>query len=138
VPKRNARPDDLRALGVALAQWCRRESGKMLSYVNREALASLMNGTLPPPYLHQFETRLDELNELSAKPRKLDWLEQQRRQRKLRTDLGSTADNLTVFFQVYGGAYFNRAQTIASLRQEIPPELVEDIMINGKTWNQLV
>jgi hypothetical protein len=40
----------------------------------------------------------------------------------------------TIFFAVRGGPSFDRCRVIASLRQDIPAELVEDILIDGQSW----
>ncbi len=45
------------------------------------------------------------------------------------------ADPRGVHFSFQGKASDDRQATIGSLRQEIPGEGVEDIVINGKSWN---
>ena len=66
IPRANATPEQLRALGGALAEWARRECSDVgiLHFISQEALANLANGNWPPPFLEQFqecnENRPDE------------------------------------------------------------------------------
>jgi hypothetical protein len=45
-----------------------------------------------------------------------------------------TPEERIIFFAVRGGPSFDRCRVIASLRQDIPAELVEDILIGGQSW----
>jgi transposase len=45
------------------------------------------------------------------------------------------ADRRGVHFWVQGEVSQNRQATIGSLRREIPAEGVEDIVVDGKSWN---
>jgi hypothetical protein len=45
-------------------------------------------------------------------------------------------DERTIFFAVRGGPSYDRRRVLASLRPDIPEELVEDILIDGKSWKE--
>src|SRR5258708_35254720 len=62
IPRANATPEQLRALGGALAEWARRESSDagILHFISQEALANLANGSWPPPFLEQFQEMRNE------------------------------------------------------------------------------
>lgn len=137
IPRPDATPEQYRQLGGALAQWSRRESGDdgILHFLSRFVLADLTNGKPPSTFLSQYENMLDESRQLYTNPKPLTYEEQLQRSSKLRDDLGEErALRRIVYFQVLGGAYANRKMVIDSLRQDIPPELVFDVMVDHRSW----
>lgn len=138
IPKADATPEELRRLGSALARWSRRESGDdgILSFISRNVLADLSTGKQPPTFLSQYQNMLDETKALYSNPKPLSYEEQLQRASKLKDDLGEErALRRLVYFQVRGGAYANRKDVIASLRQDIPPELVANVLIDNRGWD---
>jgi hypothetical protein len=43
------------------------------------------------------------------------------------------AEGPTALFRVRGGNY-DRRRTVASLRRHIPADLVEDVLVDGRSW----
>jgi hypothetical protein len=96
-----ATPEQLRALGAALWRWGTRAAGDAVyHYVNNQALADLIAGTLPAS-------------------RQTPW----------------QFDPRGVHFRVWDEASQDRQATLASLRREIPAQGVEDIVVDGTSWN---
>jgi hypothetical protein len=137
IPRVDASPEQLRTLGKALAGWCERESGDdgILHFISRHALADLAVGERPCPFIDQVEELLQEEEALIGRARTLTPDEETQRRRKLRDELGDDCMRRTLLIQVRGAAYSHRQRTIDSFRRSIPPELVEDILINDRTWD---
>jgi hypothetical protein len=60
------------------------------------------------------------------------------RQRWLKTASGTVPEHAlkrTLYLKVWGGDGFSRQRTIESLRRDIPHDLVEDILVEGRSWD---
>ena len=98
----NATPEQLRALGTALWQWCNRTAEVTGNYqfLDNQALADLIAGALPASSQTSWNT-----------------------------------DRRSAHFWVCDEASHDRQATIDSLRRQIPAKGVEDILVEGKSWN---
>jgi hypothetical protein len=113
IPKRDATPAQLRALGTALDRWCHQEikdeGGSRR--VDRQAVDDLLAGQLPQPLAVESLMGPDGPD--------------------------PEADRRAVPLVVRGGPAYDRKATILGLRREIPAELVEDVLVAGKSWQLL-
>jgi hypothetical protein len=135
IPRRGATPEQLRALGGALAVWSRSESGDngILHFMSRDALAELASGNPPSPFLEQYQEMLNESRTLLGDAAALASEQQKQERTKLKESFGEAGLRRTLYFQVRG-AFSARRQIIASLRRHIPVELVDDILIADRSW----
>jgi hypothetical protein len=117
-PRQDATPEQLKMLGIALGGFARRELGKegVLFSINLEELASLLSGEPPNP----LGLRVKQHNE------GVSW-------EQIRQDLGPVASDRSLRFSFKDEP---RAKIIESLRQAIPAELVEDILIDDVSWTE--
>jgi hypothetical protein len=120
-PRHDVTPDELKRLGTALQEWGSRESGNegVLFSIDPNHLDSLLAGEPPNPLAVQVATHHEEVP-----------LE------RIRQDLGPLASDRSVRFAVKDEPHCTRARVIESLRQAIPPELVEDILIDEVSWTE--
>jgi hypothetical protein len=118
-PNHDATTDQLKALGIALREWARREFGTegVLYSIDQDALLSLLLGELPNPLAAQV-----------AKHHKDVPLG------RILQDLGPLASDRSLRFTIKDGPYCTRERVIESLRQAVSPELVEDILIGDVSW----
>jgi hypothetical protein len=116
-PRLDIAPEDFKRLGAALTEWARQELGGdgVLSSIDRQGLASLIGGEPPNPLAVEAAAHHQDVP-----------LEQ------IRQDLGPLASERSLRFNVKDGV--PRGQVVASLRQAIPTELVEDVIIDDVSW----
>jgi hypothetical protein len=136
IPRANATPEQLRALGGAMAEWARRECSDagILQFISREALADLSNGNLPPPYLEQYQEMRNENRGLTGDRASMDPVAQVKERQRFKEAMGDAGLRRTIFFQVRG-TYATRKGLFANLRQNLPAELVEDVLVSGWSWD---
>lgn len=136
IPRANATPEQLRALGGALADWARCECTDtgILHFISQEALANLANGNWPPPYLEQFQEMRNENRALTGDVTNRDPQFQAKERQRFKEEMGDAGLRRTVFFQVRG-TYAIRKRLFANLRESIPANLVEDVLISGWSWD---
>lgn len=136
IPRKYAGRDQHRALGAAIARWTQRESGSdgLLQFISRFTLANLMNGDPPDPYVDQHQSLQDD--KLMSTPRRLSGSEEIQRRNKLKRELGEDSERRTVYIQVRSGPNARRARVIESLRQAIPADLVEDVLVDNRGWDE--
>jgi hypothetical protein len=91
----------------------------VLYSIDAEALASLLRGEPPNP----LGLRVKQHNEGAT------W-------EQIRRDLGPAASDRSLRFTVKDEPGWPRAKLIESLRQAIPAELVEDILIEDVSWTK--
>jgi hypothetical protein len=120
-PCQDATPEQFKELGEALKAWASRElgNGGVLCSIDPEGLASLLSGEPPNPLALQLKKHNEEVS-----------LE------KIRQDLGSLASDRSLCFTVKDEPRWPRAMVIENVRQAIPAELVEDILIDGESWTE--
>ncbi len=121
IPRHDATTDELKSLGTAMKEWASRELGNegVLFSIDPADLSSLLCGEPPNPLA------LDV-----AKHHKDVPLE------RIRQDLGPLASNRSLRFTVKDEPDCTRDKVIESLRQAIPAELVEDILIDDVSWTE--
>ena len=116
-PLRGATTDQLKRLGIAVKAWADRELGKgILVSIDPESLASLLMGEPPKP----LGLRVKQHHEDAS------W-------ERIREDLGAALSERSLRFTVKDEP---RGAIIESLRQAIPAELVEDILIDDASWTE--
>ncbi len=139
MPLAEATSPELKALGAALLRWYVRECGGagLAHSVDTEALIELLNGRMPaarvprlapafvpagavdvspaPGLLNGYELRAPDVEELR------DALAEARRPAallRLRDE------------------HYDRAHTIASLRRDLPGELIREVCLDGRSWDR--
>jgi hypothetical protein len=147
IPRHDATPDELKELGAALAAWWRAECsvpGSAAERLDEDALNDLREGELPQP----FGLRL------------LGWFREPAAHRGLAGSRRLTARDMTdvlrhardanprvarripptnlraVFLGLSNHSELAVNRLLASLRLRLPPDLVEDVLIDGRSWDE--
>ncbi|SRR6266540_443791 len=120
-PRQDATPEQLKMLGKALEGWAHRERGNegVLCWIDQEGLDSLLSGEPPNP----LGLRAKQHNE------GVSW-------EQIRQGLGPVASDRSLRFTVKDDPHCTRDMVNESLRQVIPAELVEDILIDDISWTE--
>jgi hypothetical protein len=128
-PRANATAEQLKDLGTALAAWSDREAGEggLLKFIDHLALIDLMGAGEPQdvvaeilgwpssPTLPEGAATLPGAAPLPA--------------------LTAAPEELFVFFVLHGGPAFSRRRAVESLRAALPADLVEDVLIDRRSWD---
>lgn len=119
--RHDSTPDELKSLGMALKEWASRELGieGVLFSIDPNGLTSLLGGEPPNPLALQVATHHEGVS-----------LE------RIRQDLGPLASERSLRFTVKDEPHCTRDRVIESLRQAIPAELVEDILMDDVSWTE--
>lgn len=136
IPRKSADPQELKALGTALLRWYvqERESGGVAHSLDTEALIQLLNGRLPPTFPGSLRSRDLTLSPSTPPPTFLGGYEVALPNLdRLREALEWSAQPVAIV-RVRRWR-FDRERAVASLRTHIPAHLVEDIRVDGKSWN---
>jgi hypothetical protein len=125
LPRRDGTAAERQVLGDALGRWSKRESGEngILHHMDNLALLDLLAEESPQAFVLQMLGKTGEPD---------PWGE------KVVPALGAeppAPEERTVFFAVRGGSSYDRRRVIASLRQDIAADLVEDILIDNQSWD---
>jgi len=125
VPRRDASSDDLRALGLALADWSEAElrAGGLLRSIDNIVLVELLGGDDPSEIVFAVLHGQDDNDCLTIT-----------RRAPVHADPAEAALQLVVACAFCGPTY-SRQRAVQSLRDAIPAHLVEDIVIDGRSWN---
>jgi hypothetical protein len=120
-PRRDATPELFKQLGASLLEWIRRESGDegILIGFDRALLDNLLSGEPPTPLALQAASHHPDIP--------LD---------RIRQDLGALTSDRSLRFTVKDSPDCPRNRVIESLRQVIPADLVEDILIDDVNWTE--
>jgi hypothetical protein len=119
-PHHDTTPEQLKRLGTALQVWAQRELGKGILYsIEPKGLQSLLGGEPPNPLALQAKAHHEDVP-----------LE------RIRQDLGPLASDRSLRFTVHDEPHCTRDMVAQSLRQAIPAELVEDILIDDVSWTE--
>ena len=135
LPRPGATPADLKALGSAVLRWYVREcrAGGMAHSVDTEALIEMLNGRppaprVPRPSLVSVTSPPDDYAPgLGGYEMRAPDVEQLRQALEL-------ARRPAALLRVRDGRY-DRARTVANLREHIPGDLVQDLLIDGRSWD---
>lgn len=127
IPRTDATPEELRTLGRAIRAWYQRERGRngLAHYVDTYALDDLLAGELPQPFALRFSTAAHPQDPYGASRPQVTVAQ-------LRAACPIVACSRTLFLKVWGTDHF---RTNRSLRHCIPQDLVEDVLIEGLSWN---
>jgi hypothetical protein len=125
LPRREATSDGLKLLSLALAHWSERElrPGGLLAWIDNIVLTELLSGddlsevVFAVVYAEAYDDCLTILR------------------RDLRhSDPAEAAQRLVVACTFHGSGY-SRTSAVASLRDGVSVELVEDVLLDGRGWN---
>jgi len=138
IPLPAATPPELKALGSALLRWYVRECGGegIAHSVDTEALIELLNGRVPAPRVPRLSPAYVPAGacEAAPPPGLLNGYELRapdvEQLREALAEARRPAALLCVREEIY-----DRAHTIASLRQHLPAELIRDVYLDGRSWN---
>ncbi len=135
IPRAGATPDELKALGSALLRWyvreCRRDG--IAHSVDTEALIEMLNGRppaarVPRPSLAVLTAAAVGADAgLNGYEMKAPDVEQLRQALAL-------ARRPAALLRVRDARY-DRARTAANLREHVPAGLVEEVRIDGRSWD---
>lgn len=134
-PRTDLSSSELRLLGHAIVAWNHHQVGAGFACIYEPlGVADLFKGELPQPlairaaqhreFYKAFVTRDAKTQ---APPLAFRAIEQ------AKGYLGDMASSREIFLSVSGG---DRTSVIAELRRLIPPGLVADIIINGRSWDE--
>jgi hypothetical protein len=125
VPRREATSDQLRALGLALADWSEGElrPGGLLRSIDNIVLTELLGGDDPTEYVFAVLRGADEDDAITITCRTPQ-----------HADPAEAARCLIVACSFRGPGY-DRSRAVESLRAAVPAALVEDVRIDGRSWN---
>ncbi len=135
IPRARASADDLKALGTALLRWYVRERDRdgVAHSLDTEALVDLLNGRLPPARLKRAPSSSPVPREVVPSPVHLGGYEMRLPDvRRLQAALAAVAEPVAIL-RVRRWNY-ERRRVLASLRDYIPAELVQDVRVEGKSW----
>jgi hypothetical protein len=151
IPRPDATPEQLKRLGAALAEWWERRGGGTEGgphWIDGAALNDLLAGELPQPFVLRILTEMH--NSPSSPGTAALGLPGRMTTRELREALHEArdthphlarsipqADSRTVPFGLGSAGQIDRQTIIAGLRRFVATELVEDILIDGQSWELL-
>jgi hypothetical protein len=126
LPRSDASAAQLRALGQALADWSANEFAAegQLRFIDNLVVAELLGGEDPTELVFAVIHADSDEDSLTI-TRRVGWPERP----------AGSAQKLTVSCS-FRGAGYDRRGVIAALRGAIPTELVCDILIDGRSWNE--
>jgi hypothetical protein len=126
IPRRDATPQQLKQLAGVLDRWI--PANATPSMTTNYALADLHEGELPQPLSVALEHYLDDaLAQRGLEPPARS--ERAERRRQILEKLGRLATTRTILLRVP-----DARQAAASLREAIPADLVDDILIDRRSW----
>ena len=127
VPRHDATSDGLKLLGLALAQWSQEElrPGGLLRHIDNIVLAELLGGDDPSDLVFALVHGEEEGECLTV-----------RRCGLPHSNPTEAARRLVVACSFSGPGY-SRQQAIDSLREGVPSGLVEDVLLDGRSWDLL-
>ncbi len=125
VPRCDATPEQLKALGEALAAWSEEQ------FATDSALRTIDNLVVA-----QFLGTDDLLEMVFAVVYAESADDGLTITRRGRGATQAAAPEPLIVFCSFRGANYDRGRVIAGLRAAIPAELVQDIVIDGRSWNE--
>jgi hypothetical protein len=140
IPRPDATVGQLKELGAALTRWWQDTAGgpgRPLCWIDQDALHDLQAGELPQPFALRLLTEVNATDGPHMNAREL-------REALLKAgaayprlgELLPRPDARTVSFGFGEGRPPDRRQVVESLRGSIPEDLVEDVLVDGRSWNE--
>jgi hypothetical protein len=125
LPRRGATSDDLKSLGRALADWSEGElaPGGLLRFIDTIVLTELVGGDDPSEVVFAVCYGEDDGDVLTITRRAPPHSDP------------AAASRLLVVACSFRGTGYRRRRVVESLRDAIPAALVEDVVIDGRSWN---
>jgi hypothetical protein len=125
LPRHDATSDDLKVLGVALADWSAAElrPGGLLRAIDNIVLTELLGGDNPSEVVFAVIRGENDADTLMIM-----------RRTAAHSNPAEAARHLIVTC-LFRGPEYNRHRAVESLRDAVPAGLVEDILIDGRSWN---
>ena len=125
LPRRGATSDELKALGLALTDWSEAElrPGGLLRAIDNVVLTELLGGDDPSEVVFAVLRGEDNGDFVTITQRTPP-----------HSDPAEAAGRLIVACLFRGSAY-DRPRAVESLRDAIPAALVEDVLIDGRSWD---
>ena len=155
-PRKDLTSPQLKSLGEALATWCEREQEAGLGALYAtQGVGDLLEGELPQPLALRQASRKPEpiededpetvLKEVKRRaklePEELERLETEERAltpgsvQRAKQGLGPLASSRAILLSVADGSVCaERERVVSGLKNYIPEELVEDILVDGRSW----
>jgi len=150
IPRPDSTAQELKRLGNALAQWWdSEEKGRPggRQWIDQSALNDLLAGELPQPFALRL---LGELNSLSEKGGKSETAAMPRpsarelsaalqRARQVYPQMGRLippAESRSVHIFLGNRTGLERDRLIESLRRALPADLVLDVLLGGRSWDE--
>jgi hypothetical protein len=149
IPRPDATPEQLKRLGTVLTDWWDLEGAgatPAVSWIDRPALDDLLAGELPQPFVLRLLTEMNRAGlphgplaylALPARMTTQQLREALHKARDFHPQLARSIpqeDSRTIPFGLGNASSEGRRQIIAGLRRIIPAGLVEDILIDGQSW----
>lgn len=132
-PFRPASEAKLKALGQALFKWCQSmaKNRGAIAYIDHQSLFDLMNGDLPTPFDLRSTASIARIlgRPLSDMERK--------HSREFSREWFKDENARQVYIQVNKSSVLTRRALIESMQEFITAELVEDILVGGRSWTIL-
>jgi len=125
VPRPDATSDDLKVLGLALSDWSKVElrPGGLLRSIDNNVLTELLGGDDPAAVVFAVIYGEDDGDCLTIL-----------RRTPPHSDPADAARQLVVACSFRGSVY-SRRRAVESLRDAVPAGLVEDVLIDGRSWD---
>jgi hypothetical protein len=127
LPRREATSDELKALGLALADWSEAElrPGGLLRSIDNIVLTELLGGDDPSEVVFAvlYGPQDDECFTITQRT-------------PPHSDPAEAARRLIVAC-VFRGSVYDRRRAVESLRDAVPAALVQDVLIDGRSWDLL-
>jgi hypothetical protein len=152
IPRQDANPEQLKRLGRVLAQWWQDEGkdrARGTQWIDQSAVNDLLAGELPQPFALRLLAEVNSHAEATGDRKKAttsaaristrelyEALERARQVYPQLRRLIPQPDSRTVRVNLGLRSGTERDRLIDTLRLALPAELVEDVLLNGKSWDE--
>jgi hypothetical protein len=131
-PRTDSTPDDLKALGDALARWHDQSMDEdgyigVVFFYDAQGMKDLRKGEFPQPRGLQSVSLMRKASKL---------LGMKKPDVSMREATEALGSKRTIFMHAERSEDYNREELVNSLRTAIPAHLVSDIQIDGQSWNE--